>query len=105
MSVLFEDLRIEHHAAMLPRKETSLDVIEPTYRVVYFLRRSTITIVEFAGCFGMLDQNPDFERIRSRFSEKSRKEWNAAKGFFDSNKEFFKEIRNDYGGHFQTRHV
>lgn len=102
LSVLFEDLRIEYlaaHSAKMP----VLDVLQPMYRKLYFLRRSTITILEFAGSFEHLNNQPAFHSTRARFDRRATARWTAAADFFVTNKKFLKEIRNDYGGHFQLQ--
>src|SRR5262245_10793501 len=66
MCVLYEDLRIEHGGATEKDIER-LDVLPSIYRKFYFLRRSTITLMEFAGAFQVLNQRPELQRIRSLF--------------------------------------
>jgi hypothetical protein len=82
MSVLFEDLRIEYHAAQLADKIDVLDVLPSIYRKFYFLRRSTITLVEFMGSFQLLDQLREFQMFRAEFDETARQRWQAARDFF-----------------------
>lgn len=48
MCVLYEDLRLEVYAGMEERIP-SCDQTSVMYRKMYFLRRSTITLVEFRG--------------------------------------------------------
>lgn len=101
MSVLYEDLRIEYEGARTAEKIELFDVLDPIYRKFYFLRRSTITLVEFIGAFQYLEQRPEFKPVREKFDETARKRWTKASEFFGQNKEFLKGLRNDCGGHFQ----
>lgn len=105
LSVLFEDLRIEFTAAQIENC-SELDLLhDRTYRVVYFLRRSTVTLVEFNGCFDLLDRHPSFRPLVARFDSQSREWWESAGAFFRGQKSFLKRIRDDYGGHFQLSHA
>lgn len=101
MSVAFEDLRIEFYGARVKEKLEPLDVLDPIYRKFYFLRRSTVTVVEFMGSFQLLDRLAEFAPVRRQFEPGLAQEWEAASVFFSAQKEFLKKIRNDYGGHFQ----
>lgn len=100
MSVLYEDLRIEFNASKLPDKN-NLDVLQPMYRKYYFLRRSTVTLVEFMGSFQTLDQRPEFKTVKKPFDGTATARWEAAREYFTANKKLLKDNRNAYGGHFQ----
>ena len=99
LSVLFEDLRIEEYASKLERLE-ELDIISKNYRKMYFLRRSIATLVEFASAIEMLDQRPEFRRIKREFNSDVRKRWDDAAEYFRHQKKYLSERRADFGAHF-----
>src|SRR6266568_2656866 len=105
MSVLYEDLRIEYQGAYTARdKIPELDIIDPIYRKFYFLRRSTVTLLEFAGALHYLRQRPEFNVIREKFSAKELTTWNDAVQFFEKGSdryEYLKKLRHEFGGRFQ----
>src|SRR5262245_15966385 len=103
MSVLFEDLRIEHYAATRSEKIDGLDTLQRLYRQFYFVRRSTIALVEFIGAFEHLNNQPGFAAVLKKFAPDESIRWETARSFFNVHKPFLKEVRNDYGGHFQLR--
>ena len=76
MCVLYEDLRIEHAGATKKDIER-LDVLRSIYRKFYFLRRSTITLMEFAGAFQVLNQRPELKRIWSSVDAEAERRWKA----------------------------
>lgn len=100
ISVLFEDLRLEYNAAKQTDRIDKLDVLRPTYRTFYFVRRSTITLDEFRQGFEYLNQQPGFAPIRKQFDADTEKVWREAGEFFREHKALFKKIRDAYGGHF-----
>lgn len=99
LSVLFEDLRIEEYASRLDNLEP-LDDAGKGYRKIYFLRRSVATLVEFASAIEMLDQRPEFRRLKKGFSNDIRERWDASTAYFRNWKEYLSQIRADFGGHF-----
>jgi hypothetical protein len=101
LAVLFEDLRIEMYAASHRRKLASLDYTHSGYRRLYFLRRAIATLIEFIGTLEKLNQRPEFQDIKKRFSSEETSQWDAGIAFFAQHKEMFKTVRNDIGGHFQ----
>jgi hypothetical protein len=101
--VLFEDLRVEywgaHEDGPLP-----LDKLGIEYRRFYFLRRSLVTLDEFAGAINRLNALQSWsDRIENHESEEQRKIWNEAIAFFEQAKERFAKLRNDIGGHYQEK--
>jgi len=111
LCVLYEDLRIEV-SALREESMPSLDVLDPaeehacdpartgTYRKTYFLRRSTLTLCEFAAGLRLLDDCRDFAVIKSEFDVKTSADWKLAIEFFRKNEPLIKNVRNDIGGHF-----
>ena len=75
--MLFEDLRIEEYASR-PEKLEELDIIGKSYRKMYFLRRSIATLVEFASAIEMLDQRPEFRKLKRRFNKDMQTRWDDA---------------------------
>ncbi len=95
----FEDLRIEEYGSRLDTLD-DLDVVAKGYRKIYFLRRSIATLVEFAGAVEMLDQRPEFRKIKKGFDRDIQKRWTDAAEYFREWKGYLSEIRADFGGHF-----
>jgi hypothetical protein len=96
---LFEDLRIEEYASRLDPLG-SLDVIGKGCRKIYFLRRSIATLVEFASAIEMLDQRPEFRRLKAGFSQRCASDWKEGLDYFSHSKEYLSKIRADFGGYF-----
>jgi hypothetical protein len=115
LCVLFEDLRIEIRG-LAERSLPALDILDPEkenwlspgqagkYRVFYFIRRSLVTLGEFAEALRLIikDMNDDPSlRITSReLAEEAPALWDAAIQFFNANEAFLQQIRNDIGRHF-----
>lgn len=99
LSVLFEDLRIEEYGSRLDTLN-DLDVVTKGYRKIYFLRRSIATLVEFAGAIEMLDQRPEFRKIKHDCKQDVRERWTSAADYFREWKDYLSKIRADFGGHF-----
>lgn len=98
LSVLFEDLRIEEYGSRLDTLD-DLDIVKG-YRKIYFLRRSIATLVELAGAIEMLDQRPEFRRIKQRVDPEVQKRWEDAAQCFRDWKSYLSACRADFGGHF-----
>ncbi len=99
LAVLYEDLRIELTGAA----EVSIPILDSTderYRRNYFLRRSIATLVEFAETIRLLDECPEFRAVRARFNTELKDRWGKGLRFFQRHERFFKNVRNDIGGHF-----
>lgn len=100
MCVLYEDLRLEVYGGMA-EKIPECDQTSVMYRKLYFLRRSTITLVEFRGALQRLSENEQFRALRETFSEEQLTRLNEAEEFFGRLHPLLKSVRNDCGGHFQ----
>jgi len=99
LSVLFEDLRIEEYGSRIERIE-ELDVVGKTYRQIYFVRRSIASLVEFAGAIEMLDQRPEFRKIKAKAASHVRERWDGAVEYFRNWKDYLRARRGDFGAHF-----
>jgi hypothetical protein len=99
LCVLYEDLRIELTGAS---EETiaSLDGLGHDYPRLYFLRRSIATLLELVDALAMLDRQPAFAAIRSRFDADAGREWGAAIQYTNDSRQYRDTLRNDFGGHF-----
>jgi hypothetical protein len=112
LSVLYEDLRIETFALTAEQDEVKrLDFLDSRYRVNYFLRRSTATLLEFSGAFTNLSKTAEYKTEKNAaFHEnasdirKSQRELfdtvSAALEFFQTRHSLLKRLRNAVGGHF-----
>ena len=99
LTVLYEDLRIELTAgseASIP----VLDATDPSYRRIYFLRRSIATLIEFAETIRLLDECPEFQTVKQCFGRGGEKYWESGLRFFKRHEPFLERVRNDIGGHF-----
>jgi hypothetical protein len=67
---------------------------------MYFLRRSLATLVEFANAIEMLDQRPEFRKLKRKRSPDMLSRWDEAAEYFRQWKEYLSERRADFGGHF-----
>src|SRR5262245_36346940 len=97
LTVLYQDLRIELNGAV----EDSISVLDGDgvrYRKFYFLRRSTITLVEFRGTLQRLVDCDEFAALRKAFDPEQEKRWVEANSFFGKHHKFMKSVRNDCGG-------
>jgi hypothetical protein len=99
LAVLYEDLRIEVTGAA----QLSIPVLDTTderYRRNYFLRRSIATLLEFAETVRLLNECPEFKAVKTRFNTNLISLWDKGYGFFQRHERFFRNVRNDIGGHF-----
>lgn len=104
MSVLYEDLRIENLGAMSSEGVPPLDVLPSIYRKLYFVRRSLISLTEFAGCVRLLNQRPEFQPILRSLDKEGQQRWREASEFFAKNQQKITQIeqlRHEFGGHFK----
>jgi hypothetical protein len=113
--VLFEDLRIEIRG-ISERSLPGLDVLDTEkdnwlnpgltgrYRTFYFLRRSLLTLREFAEALRLIVEDTRKDpRLKPTFrglTDEARALWDAGIQFFGSNEKTLNNIRNDIGGHF-----
>jgi hypothetical protein len=99
LCVLFEDQRIEMLG--LSAKELGrLDTSGKHLRELYFLRRSTATVFEFATILDDLDQLPSFQAIRARFDQTAERIWKQSLRYFRAHKQYITRMRHHVGGHF-----
>jgi hypothetical protein len=101
LAVLYEDLRIEMSAVASRAHFKTLDHLGDGYRRLYFIRRAIASMVEVRGAFERLDQLPEFQEMAKVLNPKEKSDWNAAVDFFSTHKAEFKQMRDDFGGHFQ----
>jgi len=99
LCVLYEDLRIEI-TGISEDSINALEVIGANYRRNVFLRRSILTLREFAEGFRLVDVLPEFQEIKSTFDTNHSKRWEKAVRFFSKYEPVLKKVRNDLGGHF-----
>ena len=100
LAVLYEDLRIELHGIAEPSMPI-LDGTDERYRQNYFLRRSIATLVKLSvETVRLLNECDEFQPIKEGFDKDIRLYWDKAERFFRRNEQFFKDVRNDIGGHF-----
>jgi hypothetical protein len=68
------------------------------------LRRSLVTLHEFAGAISRLNALPSWsDEIKNHQNDEQRRIWNEAIAFFGVAKERFAKLRNDIGGHYQEK--
>ncbi len=110
LCVLFEDLRIEITGFTLSASDiegagpnvSAFDISGNKARALYFLRRSIATCFEFAEAVRLLDES-SFQTIMSSFPVEEQNNWREAVLYFkNTERKFWKLIRNDVGGHFGT---
>jgi hypothetical protein len=99
LAVLYEDLRIELHGIAEPSMPM-LDGTDERYRANYFLRRSIGTLVEFAETIRLLNTCDEFQPIKENLNKDIRPYWDKGVCFFQRHEGFFRNVRNDIGGHF-----
>ena len=97
MSVLFEDLMVEHAGA---RTDTipPLDGSGGMARKFYFVRRAINTEAEIAQAIHVLNMNRAFKRHKKAMPAWQCGRWDEAVRFFSDNGEFLKAWRDDMGG-------
>jgi hypothetical protein len=108
LCVLFEDLRIEITGLFLPRTDVDdvrgmiagFDIGGYKLRQLYFLRRSIATCSEFAEAIRLLNESPGFRKLLSHFPADGQTTWRDSVRYFRNHERFWKDIRNDIGGHF-----
>jgi hypothetical protein len=113
--VLFEDLRIEIRGVS-ERSLPALDVLDTEnenwlnpgftgrYRTFYFLRRSLLTLREFAEALRLIvndmNQDPNLKPTFQELTNEAKAAWDAGIRFFEVNEGKLNKIRGDIGGHF-----
>jgi hypothetical protein len=99
--VLYTDVELEFDGASAPKIE-EMDRVSVDPRRLYFIRRTTATLMELRSVIHLLDKNVAFAPLKAQMGKKEQDEWDEAVAFFTTNHEFLKSMRNDLGGHFQT---
>ncbi len=98
--VLFEDFKTEVTGCREEEISELDNVGSANLRMRYFFRRSILTVNEMSDALRQLNNLRDFGPIKSRFSNPHLEQWDDAIKFFRRNLDFFRDIRNDLGGHF-----
>jgi hypothetical protein len=98
LSALYEDLRIEL-ACAAAEKDTlgGADALGHAYRVIYFLRRSLVTWVEFGCALIGVSRAPEFTQLPE--DAPARVSVLKALEYFDQHKAVVTPMRNSFGGH------
>lgn len=102
LTVLYEDLRLEHRAT-LADDLGSVDVNAVRYRRFYFQRRIYATLHEIHGALHQLDCSEEFRRYLQEGSATRWRAWCAAIGFFEEHGDVIKRRRNVFGAHFGNK--
>lgn len=102
LTVLYEDLRIEHRATLADDLET-LDANAVRYRRFYFQRRIYATLHEIHGALHQLNCSEEFCRYLQEGSATRWRTWCAAVAFFREHGELIKKRRNMFGAHFGNK--
>src|SRR5216117_98233 len=100
--VLYEDLQLEACGIASPEL-LDLDIRGLEYRHLYFIRRIVATLNEFTSAVIHLNQSEEFAKVRVSLKPEELRKWKEAVTFFETNKETFKNIRDDVGAHFQRK--
>jgi|ERR1700722_3263463 hypothetical protein len=111
LCVLFEDLRIEligidligSSVTEISTADGHFDLAGYRLRRIYFLRRSIGTCWEFAEALRLLNETDGFRPILASFGASAEAKWSESVQYFRQHERFWKEIRNDVGGHFGER--
>ena len=100
LSVLLEDLRVEHGGLSANSLDGLDDAGEP-YRRLYFLRRSLATLFEFDQALLQIDAMPQFDEfVRARLSPRNLRFWIQGIHSFQKHRDTLCKLRHNIGGHF-----
>jgi hypothetical protein len=100
LSVLFEDLRLELDALRAVQDKPEAErTSDDQYRVMYFLRRSLSTLIEFRG--GLTTVRLTAEYKQASLTPMDDGYINRAEQFLQQHWDRLKELRNEFGGHLQ----
>jgi hypothetical protein len=102
LTVLYEDLRIEHRAT-LADDLGAVDVNAVRYRRFYFQRRIYATLHEIHGALHQLNCSSEFCRYLQEGSATRWRTWGTAIDFFEKNGALIKRRRNVFGAHFGNK--
>lgn len=104
LAIFYEDLQLEMrefrdlHGRVVEQHETDLD-----YRLLYFLRRSLATLVEFRGALTRIRQTEEFKK--ANVTEADAGYIADADKFLEQNWTTIKNLRNEFAGHIQASAV
>lgn len=101
LTVLYEDLRVELHC-LTEKNLAAIDaLIDHQFRVIYFLRRSILTLDEFSAVARCLEKQQRFQRLQISFTEEEKRKWDRSLNYLARLKKYkIRDIRNDVAGHF-----
>ena len=99
LTVLYEDLRIEHRAT-LADDLADVDINGVRYRRFYFHRRIYATLHEIYGALHQLNCSEEFCRYLQEGSADRWHTWRAAVAFFEEHRQLVRDRRNVFGAHF-----
>jgi hypothetical protein len=100
LSVLFEDLRLELDALRATQDKPEAErTSDDQYRVMYFLRRSLSTLIEFRGGLTTVRLTPEYKQ--ASLTPMDDGYINRAEQFLQEHWDRLKELRNEFGGHLQ----
>ena len=100
LAVLFEDLCLELDALRAVQKKPEEErTSEDQYRVMYFLRRSLSTLIEFRGGLTTVRLTPDYKH--ASLSAMDEGYITRAEQFLQDHWDRLKALRNEFGGHVQ----
>ena len=103
LSVLYEDLRLEIdelRRVHAKREETGQSESDP-FRVMYFIRRALVTLVEFRRGLTRLRQTKEFREAEANLLDIDAAYLLRADQYFQRHFHRIKELRNEFGGHLQ----
>jgi hypothetical protein len=100
--VLYEDLKIETSNLFSLARSVDFDnVSEHSFEVLYYIRRSIASLMEYRGALGQLCGEEEFQKRLPALSAKHTAHIIEARDFFVEKHNLIKSLRNDIGGHFQ----
>jgi hypothetical protein len=104
--VIYEDLRIETAPLFAAAQNfTPGDEVQNTFEILYYLRRSIASLMEYRGALNQLSADEEFKQRLLLVPEKQRAHITEANVYFEGSQELVKTLRNDIGGHFQIKYA
>jgi hypothetical protein len=106
LSILYEDLRIEIAGFQVEDSAMgALDTIAKSYRKLYFIRRSLVTLVEAGDCVAAISRDREFRQHKTDSRIANLQHVSEAREFFLENTKTIKGFRDEFGGHLDTKAV
>ena len=105
LSILYEDLRLEIEELRLLHRRLEELTDGDNFRVVYFVRRALVTLIEFRRVLAAIRKCPEYKRALPSISKLDAEEILPAAQYFQRHGERIKELRNEFGGHVQPAAV